>query len=705
MKLTGKLALSQLKVNKRRTIWTFIGIVLSTAMLTTIYNLGYGTGMNWIDRILIGNEMRLEYLAVVSGIALVMSIFVICISVIVISNAFRVSATERLAQFGILKSTGATKRQITQTVVYEGIFLTFIAIPIGIIIGLTFQWISIIVINNVIEPLLNVEAVNDTTGLTTIDDYLFRFILSPFGIILSIIVSIFTVFLSAYLPARKAANTPAINAIRGTGEVKINKKKIRGGRVVKKIFKTEGMLARTFLKRSKKNFRATVIAVSFSVAIFILAGSIHTQVSRYAFIMWGDVDADVRLAIERQGVINVDCDEFDEDTPEFWYNYSIDIEGNRERQCFRNLSREESAISTPVFLELHEMLSELLNDEERIFGIANVTHHRSIVRIPKSAFTSEFTNARTAHDDPYNERATDQYFELNLSLRMVDPTFHRELTQLAGVPEDSNILINHGREWTFDNRLIDVTMLNEAVHELSLFEWDEDWQYLIDTGETFAIHGMITSDDRPSVINSGSTQSLTVIIPMTDELINYARWYIQTEDAARVHLASQALLFDYFENDAINVWATNIRAQADEGRDTLGLILFFLSSFVAVLILIALTNVISTISENVKTRSKEFAVLQSVGMTNNGIKRMLSLESIFATINSLFIGVPLGVIGSYGIFIAMGHVGHFRFPFPWVWIVISVIGVFLITWATMQFAASKLKEQNIIETIRNGSGM
>jgi len=704
MKLTARLALSQLKVNKRRTIWTFIGIVLSTAMLTTIYNLGYGSGMHWVDRILVGNNMREAYFAVVSGIALVMSIFVICISVIVISNAFRVSATERLAQFGILKSTGATKRQITQTVVYEGIFLTFIAIPIGIIIGLTFQWISIIVINNVIEPLLNVEAVNATTGLTTIDDYLFRFILSPFGIILSIIVSIFTVFLSAYLPARKAANTPAINAIRGTGEVKINKKKIRGGRVVKKVFKIEGMLARTFLKRSKKNFRATVIAVSFSVAIFILAGSIHTQVSRFAFSAWGDVDADVSLSINRQSTINVDCDEFDEDTPGFWENVSIDIEGNRERHCFRDLPREESVILTPVFLEVHEMLTELLNDEERIFGIANVANNRIIVRIPKSAFTSEFISTIEANE-LHNDLATDEYFDLNLSLQMVDPAFHRELAQLAGVPENSNILINHGRDWGADNRLVDITMLSENISEVSLFEWDENWQYLSETGETFTIHGVISGDDRPSMINSSSTQVLTVIIPMADELINNAQWFIQTEDADRIHLASQALLFDYFENDFVNVWATNIRAQANEGRDTLGLILFFLSSFVAVLILIALTNVISTISENVKTRSKEFAVLQSVGMTNNGIKRMLSLESIFASINSLFIGVPLGVAGSYGIFMAMGHVGHFRFPFPWVWIVISVLGVFLITWVTMQFAASKLKEQNIIETIRNGSGM
>lgn len=37
MKLTAKLALSQLKVNRRRTIWTLIGIILSTGAITTVF--------------------------------------------------------------------------------------------------------------------------------------------------------------------------------------------------------------------------------------------------------------------------------------------------------------------------------------------------------------------------------------------------------------------------------------------------------------------------------------------------------------------------------------------------------------------------------------------------------------------------------------------------------------------------------------------
>jgi len=551
--------------------------------------------------------------------------------------------------------------------------------------------------------MLNVEAVNATAGFETIDDYLFRFLLSPFGMVLSVVVSILTVYLSAYLPARKAALVPAINAIRGIGEVKISKKRIRGGRVVKKIFKTEGMLARIFMKRNKKNFRATVIAVSFSVAIFIVAGSIHTQITNFALIQWGGIEADVRLSLQKKSTIIVDCDDFDENHPGFFYNIVIDSDGNHGKVCFMDLPIEQRAVDTESFMQGHDLIEGLLSENDRVFGIVDIFSPRLITRIPKSEFTSDALRIGSMNQQP--GLTTEDYFDLHLSFIAVDPLFYNELARIAGVPEGSNILMNHGREWTNDNRLVDIEMLNRNITEINLYEWNEDWTQLFATGEMLQIHGMISNNDIPSLIHTGSTNVLTVVVPLADNLIRSVDWLIQTDEPARIHLESQEVLFGLFEDNTINLWSLNLRSAADETRDTLGLILFFLSSFVAVLILIALTNVISTISENVKTRKKEFAVLQSVGMTNSGIKRMLNLESVFASIHSLFIGIPLGVLGSFGVFHAMGNVGAFRFQFPWVWIVVSVIGVFLITWMTMQFAANKLKEQNIIETIRNGSGM
>ena len=188
MKLTARLALSQLKVNRRRTIWTSVGVVLSTAMIMTVYGLGFGSGFDLIDRWIGDSPFRENYEYTISGLAMIMSILVLSISVVVISNAFRVSASERLVQFGILKSVGATRKQIIQTVLYEGIYLTVIAIPVGIVVGLLMQWVGVALLNQAFTPLMANDSYLDY-------DYFVRFIWSATAILMAIGVAFTTVLI------------------------------------------------------------------------------------------------------------------------------------------------------------------------------------------------------------------------------------------------------------------------------------------------------------------------------------------------------------------------------------------------------------------------------------------------------------------------------------------------------------------------------
>jgi len=698
MKLTARLALSQLKVNRRRAIWTCLGIVLSTAMLTTIYSLGFGTGMKWIDQMIFHSDLRDVYLAFISGLATVMSIFVISISIIVISNAFRVSASERLSQFGILKSTGATKSQIMQTVVYEGLFLTIIGIPIGVIIGLLVQFISVDMINRVIEPMLSVEDL--ASG-----NHMMVFVFSWFAFWLSVSVSLLTVFLSAWLPAKKASEVPAINAIRGIGEVVIKNKKIRGGEVVKKIFKTEGVLARTFLKRSKKNFRATVIAMSFSVAIFIIAGSFYSQMMHFAEVQWGEANANVMFSVNVESSREVDCDEYGEETPGFYsWSWGEFIDGAwTERTCRLAVELSEVVRSVDEFNELHQMLEGILNEGDSLVGRAGMGWHtRQLVMVHESELTADFQKVR--EDSGFVVR--DEMHELTVELIVVDDAFAEILADLAGVPVGSNILLNHGRQWFEDGRVIEFEMLDFNYQTLTISSWDDERERRIDNSEMeLELHGQITAANRPSQLESLGNWGFRVIVPAANMEIMQMDWFIQTDESARVVEDGRELIFDYFGEGNVGLWAQDRDAEEAMTRNTIGLVMFFIFGFVGVLILIGLTNVVSTISENVKTRSKEFAVLQSVGMTSGGIKRMLNLESVFSSARALVIGVPLGILGSYGVYHAMSNMIYLRFSIPWLWLVVSVVAVFVTTWSTMRYAAGRLKKQNIIETIRSGSGM
>ncbi|MBQ3952137.1 MAG: ABC transporter permease, partial [Oscillospiraceae bacterium] len=56
-------------------------------------------------------------------------------SISLIYNSFSISVADRTREFGILKSVGATKKQIRRSVLYEALVLSAAAIPIGLIVG------------------------------------------------------------------------------------------------------------------------------------------------------------------------------------------------------------------------------------------------------------------------------------------------------------------------------------------------------------------------------------------------------------------------------------------------------------------------------------------------------------------------------------------------------------------------------------------
>ena len=99
-------------------------------------------------------------------------------------------------------------------------------------------------------------------------------------------------------------------------------------------------------------------------------------------------------------------------------------------------------------------------------------------------------------------------------------------------------------------------------------------------------------------------------------------------------------------------------------------------------------------------RSKEFAMLKSVGMSSKEFNKMIRLESIMYGTKSLLIGIPLGILGSYGMYKAFAQGIDLGYTLPLPAIIISIIFVFIIVGITMKYSLNKINKQNIIETIR-----
>ena len=680
MKLTSRLALSQLKVNKRRTIWTLVGIILSTAIITGVYSLGFASGLDLVDQLIGESEHRYIYEQTIAGLAAVMSIFILSISIIVVSNAFRVSAGERSVQFGILKSVGATKRQITQTVVYEAVFLTLVGIPVGILIGLLLQLAGVGIINHFTHVIIQ----GDYDFYAMHGGQLIRFVFSGFALILSLGVSFVTVMISAWIPASKAAKVPAINAIRGAGEVDVRNKKVIAGGLIGKFFKTEGLLASKFLKRSKRNFRATVISLSFSVILFVAAGSFFAQLNRVSDMFWGGPEANVR--------INLWPYEDWEEVGGVW---------TRTGEATRDITADE-------LNEISTRLQNFLGEEDKFFGAGRGFRETSLPEEMISDRRWEILEYQWSdwYEDwiPQGEERLRQ----SVTLMMVQQELYAELVEIAGVPAGSNILINHQQFRFSDGRRAEFVPYNFDGQILELHGWDEDLGDMVVVSE-IELNAELRGAEVPAELLAAMEwwhSEFTVIVPDMSEIsmLEY-QWFIYTDDTEALIAYVEEVVSSLVEEQVVSFSYFDMQALRASEQNMMRLLMVLTFGFVGLLAAIGLTNVISTISENVRTRAKEFAVLQSVGMTGEGIKRMLSMESVFSALKALMFGIPGGILASLGLHHMLGYSAEFDYQLPWLPIGISIVVVFVITWATMRYAANRLKDRNIIETIRSGSGM
>ena len=159
---------------------------------------------------------------------------------------------------------------------------------------------------------------------------------------------------------------------------------------------------------------------------------------------------------------------------------------------------------------------------------------------------------------------------------------------------------------------------------------------------------------------------------------------------------------EYINNlDIENLDVFNINEQKEQMNAVVLIIAIFAYGFIIVISLIGITNVFNTINTNMRLRSKEFAMLKSIGMTKKEFNRMIRLESLFYGLKSLLIGVPLGLLGGYAIFKATGNTIMLDYSFPTMAVLISIVFVFSVVWLIMKLSISKVNKQNIIETIRN----
>ena len=211
--------------------------------------------MNINKEYLAANYVDPATIPVIVGIMLI----VVLADIITIYSVYYVSMNQRVREFGKLKAIGATKRQLRQIVLREGMGVALFAIPIGLLIGTVAVKVVL---------LQFVEHAKDSNVLITeaykvvakgeVQLYYWWIYL------LAIAVTLCTVYLSLMKPMRMAAKVSEIEAMRYQGGSKRQKSSRKGYQ-----FLNIGRLTKRNLAENKKKSTITIVSMAVT-GIFVM---------------------------------------------------------------------------------------------------------------------------------------------------------------------------------------------------------------------------------------------------------------------------------------------------------------------------------------------------------------------------------------------------------------------------------------------------
>ena len=575
------------------------------------------------------SDSTVQMLYAVCGVVIFIILFT---SVFCIRNSIAIATTEKMKMYGMLASVGATKKQIKKNVIFESLILGLVGIPLGIIFGI----LAVVVVIKIVNSIGGEYFLNHMDGIVV------KVTVLP--IILSIILGIITIYLSAISSARKASKVSPIEVLRNADEIKIKAKKLKVPKIISKVFKTGGELAYKNLKRSRKKYRTTVVSLVISIFIFITMNVFVTNMFDLSDNYYEDYDYNVRLYL--RGNEQKDVDEIKKAN---YIDKGFVLYENRE--------------NIKIFdLEKINEIDEINLEEDAVFD----EKQKKYIETGNGKCSRLHFLALDSND-----------FESYAKKIGANP----EKLKQTGILSDNFLFDRDGKQ-------VEIRRYKYEVGDTITGKLE---------GNEFNIKVGYISKEKPYGIE-GSYYGGGYLVVNKDEFknINFIPAYMSIQSSN-----PDGLIDEIKKMNIGDIGYMNLERQAREERAMSMIIKIFLYGFITVITLIGVTNIFNTITSNMELRQKEFAMLKSIGMTKKEFNRMINLETIFYSTKSLIYGIALGLVGTFALYKAFSVKIEKGIYIPINPIIISIIAVFILVFAIMRYSMSKINKQNIIETIRN----
>lgn len=591
--------------------------------------------------------------------------------IVVIHNSFAVSMNARIYQFGIFSSIGATPKQIKTCLLQEAAMLSAVPVIVGNLSGIAGSM-----------GLLQMVNVLLGSGIAGRHKAVFGY--HPLVLVLTLLVSVLTIWISAWLPARKLSRLTPLEAIKNTGELQLKRRK--NSHFLSLLSGVEGELAGNALKAQKKALRTASLSLissfmAFTVmqCFFTISGisTRETYFERYqgvwdVMVTMKDADVDAFEETDRiQGIKGLES--------AIIYQRAMakriitEEEMSEEMKSFGGFSHASGNYVTQVdggwlvdapviilddnsFLDYCEQIgvTPQLNGAVILNQIRDVTNpdfrHPDLMPYVKVPGAGE--NTASILRQPGNKQAlygdtTMPYGEKEEKTATVPVLAY---TEKVPVLREEYAKLNY----------------YELVHFIPVSLWKE-------------IRGQIGGVEEDSYIRvlGKENASLEELNMLQDELSRVLSGKYTIESENRIQ--------EYETND----------------KQIQGMMVIF-GGFCILLAVIGISNVFSNTLGFVRQRKREFARYMSIGLTPGELKKMFCTEALVIAGKPVLISLPLVIIAAaYLVKTSYLEVGVFIAEAPWLPVSLFMLAILGSVALAYYLAWRNVRKISLAEVLRD----
>lgn len=551
-----------------------------------------------------------------------MLLLIVFTGYLIIYNVFQISVANDIRFYGLLKTIGTTPSQISRMIRLQALLLSLLGIPLGLVGG----WF----VGGALTPVI----------ISRLDGIVSLVSLNPAIFIVSSLFSLFTVLLSCYRPGKIAAKVSPVEAVRYTEGSNIKRKKKRS---VKNL--SLFSMAKSNLGRNRTKTVVTVLSLSLAVVLLNLTVTFTNgfDMDKYLanFVTNDFVLADAKYF--QTGAL------FGGDTllPESVID-EVEAQGGITEggRVYGRAFPSQEFITEDYYRTLHGMwMSQeemdraikfeeknqegLIAEDAQLYGMEQFALDR--LRLLEGDLSPLYTDgsrsiAAVYSDDDYGEPHPDSHWAKlgdTVTIRYVEEwEYYNPLTGEV-FPEGTNLdtvagYASRAKRW----RDVDYTVCALVCVPSSL-------SYRYYGSDEFILN------DQTFCTDSG-----------TDSVMLYA---FDTTDEANA--AMESFLADYTENQNPQFDYESKATYVAQFESFRSMFLMLGGTLSFIIGLVGILNFFNAILTGILTRKREFAMLQSVGMTGRQLKQMLVYEglcySLGAALLSLAIALLMGpLVGS-----------------------------------------------------------